>query len=230
MLFVTPPLYVLVTDLMLLSQWKGLWCSWALYSSSTLIAVYFYSTYYIQSATGCSNVWCIAGDCRCDDVCFVPLSLPDWCPAFQPFHGHPFLYISPFPLTNHQPLIIIQNVLLWGRRQKVARTWLHCVKPVIGGIVWKVRWQLDLKQAITWNPTTSLMAALSSPLYQLPPSPLLSSPNLSLVISAAGRTAPCLSTIPPALLQPHWSWRRAGKVGQLALLYKVNVVYSAKLP
>ena len=162
-----------------------------------------------------------------DAMMFVSSPFPSLTDAL-PFN----LFIATLSFTSLlSPLIIIQNVLLWGRRQKVARTWLHCVKPVIGGIVWKVRWQLDLKQAITWNPTTSLMAALSSPLYQLPPSPLLSSPNLSLVISAAGCTAPCLSTtIPPALLQPQWSWRRAGKVGQVALLYKVNVVYSAKLP
>ena len=163
--------------------------------------------------------------------CLFRPPFPPWLmPCLSTFSWPPFpLHFSfpPYqpPTSHHHPKCSSS-----GRRQKVARTWLHCVKPVIGGIVWKVRWQLDLKQAITWNPTTSLMAALSSPLYQLPPSPLLSSPNLSLVISAAGRTAPCLSTIPPALLQPHWSWRRAGKVGQVALLYKVNVVYSAKLP
>ena len=136
MLFVTPPLYVLVTDLML-SQWKGLWCSWALYSSSTLIAVYFYSTYYIQSATGCSNVLCIAGDCRCDDVCFVPLSLPDWCPAFQPFHGHPFLYISSFPqyqppTSHHHPKCSSLGEEAKSSAYVIAlcetRDWWHCMK------------------------------------------------------------------------------------------------------
>ena len=167
MLFVTPPLYVLVTDLML-SQWKGLWCSWALYSSSTLIAGHI--IYRVQLG---AVMFCVL-QVIADAMMFVSSPFPSLTDAlpFNLFMATLSFTFLLSPNTNHQPLIIIQNVLLWGRRQKVARTWLHCVKPVIGGIVWKVRWQLDLKQAITWNPTTSLMAALSSPLYQLPLSSL----------------------------------------------------------
>ena len=56
--------------------------------------------------------------------------------------------------------------------------WLHCVRPVIGVIVWKVQWQLDLKRAITSNPTTPLMASLSSSIVSTSP-PTLSSPSFS---------------------------------------------------
>ena len=55
---------------------------------------------------------------------------------------------------------------------------LHCVRPVIGVIVWKVQWQLDLKRAITSNPTTPLMASLSSSIVSTSP-PTLSSPSFS---------------------------------------------------
>ena len=56
---------------------------------------------YYKYTTQCSNVLCIAGNrIGCDDVCLLP-SLPDWCPAFQPFHSHPILYISSFPSHHH---------------------------------------------------------------------------------------------------------------------------------
>ena len=115
------------------------------------------------------------------------LSLPEWCSAFQPFHP-PFLFHSDThcpAMDTHPSSFLVCSLPISHRDARhfsfegtENNVWLHCVRPVIGVIVWKVRWQLDLKRAITSNPTTPLMASLSSSIVSTSP-PTLSSPSFS---------------------------------------------------
>ena len=93
------------------------------------------------------------------------------CPAMDTHTvTHPFLVCS-LPISHRDA----RHFSFEGTENNV---WLHCVRPVIGVIVWKVQWQLDLKRAITSNPTTPLMASLSSSIVSTSP-PTLSSPSFS---------------------------------------------------
>ena len=130
MLFVTPPLYVLVTDLML-SQWKGLWCSWALYSSSSLQYTFIvHIIYRVQLGAVMFGVLQVIADA----MMFVSSPFPSLTDAL-PFN----LFIATLSFTSLlSPLIIIQNVLLWkgmGAKSSTyvialceTRDWWHCMK------------------------------------------------------------------------------------------------------
>ena len=108
-----------------------------------------------------------------------PLPLSQW--HTLPCNGHTHCHTVTLSHTLHlflfvpcRSLIAMHDTFLL--RENNVR--LHCVRPVIGVIVWKVQWQLDLKRAITSNPTTPLMASLSSSIVSTSP-PTLSSPSFS---------------------------------------------------
>ena len=119
----------------------------------------------------------------------------------------PFIFSCQPPILHHDQT----RSFISGTKKRCVRDCALC-ETMIGGIVRKVWWQLEVKRAITRNPTTSLMTALSRVhciRATAPPWALLGA-SFSLAISAAECTTADLAHllvvwVQSGLLAPHQS-------------------------